>query len=49
MASKLVNTFNCIKHCWGVYEQNHIVNSGQPNKGPLLVMTTQMLHFLIHI
>ena len=27
MASQLENEPCCIKHCWGVYEQNSIVNS----------------------
>ena len=27
MASQLENELCCIKHCWGVYEQNSIVNN----------------------
>ena len=27
MASPLTNEHCCIKHCWGVYEPNRIVNS----------------------
>ena len=27
LASPLVNEHCCIKQCWGVYEQNSIVNS----------------------
>ena len=26
MASQLENEFGCMKHCWGVYQQNSIVN-----------------------